>query len=186
MFRSPSLSSDKRARIHAVIVDDPSLTLRTVKHLRQNGFRVDDVHSPYPVHGMAEAIGMRDTHLAYATAAGGALGILLGLGFQAWTSTVDWPLNVGGKTDLALLALAPVTFELGVLCAAFATVLTVVIRSRHYPKGERPETQAIAAVTDDRFVILVREEDAAFDGKAFRRLLDGVGVREVMEAWKVY
>ena len=112
-------------------------------------------------------------------------GVSLGLGFQAWSSVVDWPLNIGGKSYLALPALVPVTFELGVLLAAFATVTALVIWSRLRPRGKTPDSQPLAGASDDRFVILVREDDAGFDPVAFRAATHRLGIEDVIEGWKV-
>ena len=94
---------------------------------------MDDVHTPYPVHGMDEALGLPDTRLGLATLAGGLLGAGVAF-FQFWTHVVDWPLVIGGKSPLALPAQVPVSFELTVLFAAFATVGTFLARRRLFPR----------------------------------------------------
>lgn len=174
-----------RYRLHALVLGDPEQTVHAVKRLKDEGYTVADVHSPFPVHGLAEAMGLPPTRIGYATLAGGAFGALFGLGFQAWTSVVDWPLNIGGKSYLALPALVPVTFELGVLLAAFATVLALLVWSRLRPRGSTPATQPHAGASDDRFVILVREGDASFDPDAFRDMVSRLDVDEWVEGWKV-
>lgn len=174
-----------RYRLHALVLGDPERTVDAVKRLKAEGYTVADVHSPFPVHGLAEAMELAPTRIAYATLAGGAFGALLGLGFQAWTSVVDWPLNIGGKSYLALPALVPVTFELGILLAAFATVLALLLWSRLRPRGYTPSTQPHPGASDDRFVILVREQDARFDPDAFRATASRLGIEEVIEGWKV-
>src|SRR3990172_1262170 len=97
----------ERRRVHALVFDDPTRTLAAVKRLRAEGFDVGDVHSPFPVHGMEEALGMRPTRLAWATLIGGLAGGSLKLLFQSWVHIVDWPMNIGGKPDFSLPALQP-------------------------------------------------------------------------------
>ncbi len=117
----------ERSRLHALVLTGPEETVEAVKRLKRDGFTVFDVHTPFPVHEIAEAMELRPSGLSRATLAGGVAGLTLGLGFQAWTSVVDWPMNIGGKSDLALPALVPVTFELGILFAAIATVVGLQI-----------------------------------------------------------
>lgn len=174
-----------RYRVHALVLDDPDRTVDAVHRLRHEGYAVADVHTPFPVHGIPEAMGLAPSRISYATLAGAILGVTVALGFQAWSSVVDWPLNIGGKSYLALPALVPVTFELGVLLAAFATVGALVVWSRLRPRGSTPSTQPHVAASDDRFVILVREIDARFDPDAFRRTARDLGIDEIVEGWQV-
>jgi hypothetical protein len=176
----------ERSRLHALVLRDPERTLQAVRRLRLDGYGIDDVHTPFPVHGMAEAMGIPPTRISTATLVGAAAGLTLGLGLQAWTSVVDWPLDIGGKSYLALPALMPVTFELSVLFAAFATVIGLLVRSRLRPRGEHPPSQPGAGVADDRFVIVIREEDAGFDAAALRGAAARIGVEELIEGWKVF
>lgn len=175
-----------RYRLHALVLGDPDETVAAVKHLKHEGYNVSDVHTPFPVHGIAEAMGLEPTRISYATLAGAVCGVLIAVGFQSWSSVIDWPLNIGGKSYLAFPALIPVTFELGVLLAAFATVLALLIWSRLRPRGAMPSTQPHPGASDDRFVILVREDDAGFDPDAFRATARGLGVEELIEGWKVH
>ena len=177
--------SGERYRLHALVLDDPAKTLSAVERLRRARFDVADVYTPFPVHGLPEAMGIAPTRISYATLAGAVLGVSLGLGFQVWTSVRDWPLDIGGKSYLALPALVPVTFELGVLLAAFASVIALVVLARLKPRGRAPESEPHPAVTDDRFVILVREVDASFDPARFREMAERLEVVEVMENWRV-
>ena len=174
-----------RQRLHALVLDAPEKTLEAVKRLRREGYVLEDVHTPFPVHGMAEAMGAPPTRVSGATLGGAVLGLAVAMGFQAWSSLASWPLDIGGKSYLALPALVPVGFELTVLLAAFATVAALMVRSRLAPRGASPSSQPSLRATDDRFVVVVREEDARFDLKAFRELTSSVGVEEVLEGWKV-
>jgi len=183
---SSTRSEPERLRLHALVLDAPEKALAAVSRLRREGYVLDDVHTPFPVHGLAEAMGAPPTRVSTATLAGAVLGLSLAMGFQAWSSLSSWPLDIGGKSYLALPALVPVGFELTVLFAAFATVAALVVRSRLAPRGVTPPSQPALRATDDRFVVVVREEDARFDAKAFRALAASVGVEEVIEGWKVF
>jgi hypothetical protein len=173
-----------RSRFHAVVMDDPDSTVAAVRRLRATGHTVADVQTPFPVHGLDEAVGLNETRIPAATLAGGVLGTLLAIGFQAWVGLISWPLNIGGKSDLALPALAPVTFEVAVLLAAFFTVGTLCWLSRLRP-GPRSGLQVLPESTDDLFVIVVRESDAGFDAERFAEVVGDAGASRVIEGWTV-
>src|SRR5512138_1395312 len=108
-----------------------------------------------------------------ATLAGGLLGGAAAFGFQIWTHAIDWPLTIGGKSPLALPAQVPVSFELTVLFAAFATVGGLLLRRRLFPrvgKEALPPGQPDPRITDDLFVLLVLERDGRFRLGRFREL----------------
>lgn len=174
-------------RIHTLAFEHPERTLNAVRRLREEGFEVHDVFSPFPVHGMDEALGLTGSRLGMATLVGGLLGGAVAFGFQAWTHAIDWPLVIGGKSPLALPAQVPVSFELTILCAAVATVGGLVVRRRLYPRlsSARPPAQPDPRVTDDRFVVLVVERDAAFSSTRFRELGRVLGSVQTVEGWRV-
>lgn len=179
----------ERRRVHALVFDDHERTLDAVKRLREAGFEVPDVHSPFPIHGMDEALGLRPTRLALATLIGGVLGGGLKLAFQTWVHVVDWPYNIGGKPQLSFPAMVPVTFEITVLVASFATLGALFVGRRLYPRLRRPAEvpeQPHPAVTDDRFVVLVLERDAGFAPEGFRRLCAELAPEQVIEGWRVH
>ena len=148
---------------------------RAVRDLQRNGYAVDDVHTPYAVHGLEKVANVRPTRLGWACAIGGFTGAGLILLFQSWTSSVDWGVDVGGKPLNSIPAFIPVTFEVGVLLAAFATVLGFFFRSRLWP-GKR--TKALERTTDDRFVVVLRADDASFERDAAERIAarHGIGI----------
>ncbi len=176
-----------RARMHALVFDDPEPTLLAVRRLRGEGFEVRDVHSPFPVHGMEEALGLRPSRLPLATLAGGLIGGTLKLAFQTWVHVVDWPYNIGGKPDLAFPAMIPVTFEISVLLAAFATLGALLVGRRLLPslRSGPPPSQPDPRVTDDRFVVIVHEHDGSFSAERFRALCARLAPRRVVEGWRV-
>lgn len=125
---------------------------------RQAHIPIVDAYTPYPVHGLEEAMGLSQTRLGQVCFLLGLLGLFCALSFQVWTSTWSWPLNIGGKSFLALPALMPVTFEVTILFAALGTVLTFFIRAKLWP-GKRIE-RAEWGVSDDRFVLVLEPSEA--------------------------
>jgi len=95
-----------------------------VKAVRKGGYKLHDVYTPFPVHGLDSAMGLRDTSLHTAGFVYGTSGFLIGLSFITWAFTTDWPLDIGGKPNFALPAWIPILFELTVLFSAVGMVLT--------------------------------------------------------------
>lgn len=185
-MRGTDEHAPERGRVHMLVFDEPEATLGAVRRLRGEGFDVADVHSPFPLHGAEEALSLPPTRIALATLLGGLAGGLGKLAFQGWVHVVDWPMNIGGKPDTALPALVPVTFELTVLVAAFATLGTLFARRRLFPRlvpAPAPR-QPHPRVTDDRFAVLVVERDASFAPDRFRRLCEALRPIEVVEDWR--
>ena len=136
---------------------------RAVRELHRAGFDVADVRTPYPVHGLEKVANVPASRLGWACAIGGFLGATLILLFQSWTSASDWALDVGGKPFNSVPAFIPVTFEVGVLLAAFATVGAFFFRSRLWP-GRK------GTPLGDRFEIVVHAHNAAFDRKVAEQI----------------
>jgi hypothetical protein len=167
-----------------LVFDEPAATLGAVERLRREGFEVADVHSPFPLHGAEEALGLRPTRLALATLVGGLVGGLGKLFFQGWVHVVDWPMNIGGKPDVSLPALIPVTFELTVLVAAFATLGVFLVRRRLFPRLAGAPRLPDPRVTDDHFAVLVVERDGGFSPERFRALCTALHPLQVVESWR--
>jgi mono/diheme cytochrome c family protein len=132
--------------------EDPHHALVAVKHLRSRNVKVLDTYSPFPIHGMDDALGLGHSKITYACGIFAALGLICAAALQYWTSVVDYPLNIGGKPLNSVPAFIPVAFELTVLFAGLGTVATLLFLSRLRPKFKVPNL--FHGVNDNRFVIL--------------------------------
>ncbi len=147
--------------------------------VRRQGYQVVDAYTPYAVHGLDRAMGMKPSRLTWVCFICGAIGAIGMLWFEHWTAAVSWPIDVGGKPFNALPSDLPAAFELAVLLAGFGTVFALLVVCRLYPgkraRLPRPE------VTDDRFVLVLNEADATFDIATVETLLNQFNVLEVEE-----
>lgn len=177
----------RRLREHTALFLDPQVCLHAVKVFREKGYEIKDVYTPFPVHGMDEAMGIKSTGLGWATLCGGAIGCVGAVLMQSWIHAVDWPLNIGGKSFLALPTQIVVAFEMTILLAAFATVGGLFWKGRLFPRlfGAEGAHQPHPRVTDDGFVILIEEKDGQFNGPEFRALCAELGATEVAEGWRM-
>jgi hypothetical protein len=167
----------RRTFLAARFADEDCL-IDAVRLLREERFRIYDVYSPYPIHALDEAMGIRRTRLPWITLLAGLAGLAFAIVFQFYAAVLDWPLNVGGKPDNSTLAFVPISFELMVLAAALSTVAAFFIRARLFPgKGEE---LAAEGVTDDAFALVLRQRED-FDIERARALLEECGAHSIEE-----
>ncbi|MDD4372873.1 MAG: DUF3341 domain-containing protein [Bacteroidales bacterium] len=132
---------------------DEDVLLKAVRQLKEKGLEVLDVLTPFPVHGLDKALGMRRSRLTRVAFWGGAIGAAVGFLFQAWVFTKGYPLNFGGKPFFAVPSFMPVTFELAVLFAAFSMVFAFLI---YFKLGPGAKTVIHdERITDDRFLVVI-------------------------------
>jgi hypothetical protein len=153
--------------------------LGAVRAVRERDWDIVDLYIPYAVHGLEEALGWPRSRLPMACFLGGATGVVLALWFQFWTTAWDWPLNVGGRPWNSLPAFVPVVFECMVLLAGFSLVFAWLFRCRLYP-GKKASLP-LAGLTDDRFVVVLRDPGSSAAAGAVQQLLHdchAVGVEQ--------
>ena len=153
--------------------------LAVTRACRERGYEIVDVYSPYPVHGIDRAMGVGPSRITWVCFALGVLGAGAMLWFQIWASAVDWPINVGGKPLNSFPAFIPVAFESAVLAAGIGTIITLLVRSRLFPWVKPKLTHP--RVTDDHFVLAIRQTDADLDPGMAERLLRQYGAIDVQE-----
>lgn len=151
--------------------------LAATGEIRSAGVRIYDVYTPYAVHGLDAAMGLKSSRLTWVCFGAGAFGLAFGLWLQVYASAESWPLNVGGKPFNSLPAFVPVAFELTVLCAALTTVLALLVRTKLRPRIEAPRGQ-LPGVTNDKLTLVV-EMDDRFSEEAFLRTCGAHGVVEM-------
>ena len=153
--------------------------LRTVRMARKQGLTVHDAYTPFPVHGMDEAMCLAPSKLPKARFAFAMTGLALAVCFQYWVSLFDWPMNIGGKTADASPALVPIAFELTVLFAGLGSVAAFLRMRRLFP-GRKPALEGLGGL-DDRFLLVLREEPGRADAKTLRSFLESQGARDLRE-----
>lgn len=135
------------------IFDDEDVLVQAVRDVRKNGVIIHEVYSPFPVHGIDDALGYERSRLPIAAFLFGLLGAVLALVMMIGMMGYDWPMIVGGKDFIPFPAFIPVTFELTVLLASLGMVATFLIASNLKPYG-KPRLFDIR-VTDDKHVMAI-------------------------------
>ncbi|MDA1014720.1 MAG: DUF3341 domain-containing protein [Planctomycetota bacterium] len=159
--------------------DDESDLLAATRAVRKQGYSIVDIYTPCAVHGLDEAMGLKPSRLPWVCFVCGIIGAVGMLWFEHWTAAVNWPIDVGGKPWNALPSDIPVAFEFMVLLAGFGSVFALLGVCRLYP-GKRAQVPSLQ-VTDDRFVMVIDQADAAFDLSTVEQLLEEFNVVEIAE-----
>jgi ActD protein len=162
------------------IFDDEDILLQGIRKVRSNGVKIQEVYSPFPVHGIDDALGYKRTRLPIAAFMFGLTGTSLALLMQIWMLGYDWPMIIGGKNFASLPPFIPVTFELTVLLSALGMVATFMIVSDMKPYAW-PRQYDIRS-TDDKHAMAV---DLGVNGAKSKaeliRILKDAGASEVNE-----
>ncbi len=150
--------------------------LDAIRAVRKKGYRKLDAYTPFPVHGIDEAMGEKRSKLGYLIAACGITGIVLAQGLQYWTAVIDYPIIIGGKPFYAVEFSIPITFELMVLLSAFAAVFGM-LAFNGLPRFNHPvfNYSQYSRATDDGFVLLVERDGNHFEPNAIVELLNELG-----------
>jgi len=164
-------------RYISVYFDDEVPLLQAVRKLIEKKETILDVMTPFPVHGLDKTLSMKRSRIPLVGFIFGALGAILGFGFQAWVFTVSYPLVIGGKPFFAVPSFIPVTFECTVLFAAIAMVTAMLIKSKL-----KPDKSFVAfdeRISDDVFVILIDNENGKTTPENIKSTLAGIQTVEI-------
>ncbi|HIA26983.1 MAG TPA: DUF3341 domain-containing protein [Planctomycetes bacterium] len=167
--------------------ETPKQLMSAAEKVRDGGFNHWDCHTPYPVHGLDQAMGVRPTLLPWVVLAAGATGCIGGLAMQWFMNATDlsilfigYPYLVSGKPFWSIPANIPVAFELTILLSAFGAFFGMLIFNG-LPRFHRPHfrSERFRRATDDRFFIAIDKRDRHFDPESNAAFLEGLGANSV-------
>jgi hypothetical protein len=156
--------------------DDENVLFPAVSKVRKSGYKIHDVYTPYPVHGLDKAMGLRETSLHTAGFIYGLTGTTTAVTFMSWVFTKDWPVNIGGKPHFALPAWIPIIFELTVLMAAVGMVLTFCYICQLAPFIKKHHFHLRA--TDDLFVMVIECTEKTNEDE-LKNFMAAAGAKEI-------
>jgi len=160
-YQETGVREQESLNSYLLTLTSPEELLDKIKELKSDGKEIQEVYTPFYVHGLAKALGLKRTRLGKATFLYGLIGLFFGCWLTYFTMIKDWSMDIDGKPNATfwqnLPAFVPVIFELVVYFAAHLLVISFFIRSRLYPfkKAENP----IKKSSDDKFVIQVRDNN---------------------------
>ena len=150
--------------------------------VRDAGYSQWDALTPFPIHGLDAAMGVRRSKVPHFSLAGGIIGFVTGMGFIAWLGLIEYPLVVGGKPMFSPMFAFPVSYELTILFTAFATIGGMFLLNKlpmHYhPVMKAPQ---FVRALDDRLYIVIEAQDPKFNPTATRDLLAKIGGKDITE-----
>jgi hypothetical protein len=163
--------------IHAIYTDDDVL-MAAVKKVKAEKHHIEEVYTPFPVHGLDKAMGLAPTRIAIASFMYGCVGLTVAIVMMNFIMIQDWPQNIGGKPSFSYIenmpAFVPIMFELTVFFAAHLMVITFYLRSKMWPfkNAENPDPRT----TDDHFLMEISVHN---NEKELSKLLEETGAVEI-------
>jgi len=160
--------------------DTTGEVLHAAEKLRDAGYTQFDTHSPFPIHGMDAAMGMKDSKLGLIVFPIALLGTTLAFLMMWWMNGVDYPLVIGGKPPYSLPSQVPIMFELMILLSAFATVFGMFHLNR-LPRHHHPvfNSDRFRAFSDDKFFVSVEASDPKWSVERTKALLEAAHAENV-------
>jgi len=156
--------------------DTPADAMHAAERVRDAGFSKWDVFTPFPVHGMDKAMGMKNSKVGWFSFIGGVTGYTTGMLMIWWTNAYDYPILIGGKPMFSPFGAFPPSYELTILLGSFGAILGMMFLNRlprlHHPLLKHGQFKQ---ATHDKFFIVIETADPKYSETETRKLLEGAG-----------
>ena len=154
--------------------------LHAAEKVRDAGFRRWDVYTPFPIHGMDSAMGMKNSKVGWFSFIGGVSGYTLGMVMIWWMNAYDYPIIVGGKPMFSPFSAFPPSYELTILLGSFGALFGMLFLNR-LPRLYHPllKNRRFALATHDRFFVVIETSDPKYSETETRRLLEVLGSKHI-------
>ena len=178
-------ATDAHTKLFGLMAEfpDPTSLVQATRRTHEEGYRNIDAYTPFPIHELVEAFHAHDHRVQRNVLLGGILGGCTGFGLCYWVSTTAYPLNIGGRPLNSWPSFIPVTFELTILFASFAAVLSWILLSG-LPMPYHPVFNVkrfVEKASEDGFFLTIESADPKFDRQRTWDFLKGLGAREINE-----
>jgi hypothetical protein len=162
--------------------DSAQALIDAADKVRRAGYTKADAFSPFPIHGLAEALGFKERHVAPIVLAAGITGGLAGYGLEYWTQVIDFPMNIGGRPFHSWVSFIPPAYEVTILFAAFSAVIGMLalngLPQPYHPVFNVPRFER---ASQDGFFLAIEASDPKFDADATKQFLSSLHPREVVQ-----
>lgn len=160
--------------------ENPADAMHAAEQVRDAGYQRWDVFSPYPVHGMDAAMGLKSSPVGWFAFIGGVIGYTSGMLLIWFTNTLDYPILIGGKPMFSPFGAFPPSYELTILLGAFGALFGMMFLNR-LPRLYHPllKNRRFKLATHDRFFVVIECDDPKFSETETRKLLEGAGSKHI-------
>jgi hypothetical protein len=160
----------------------PDALLAAARRVREAGYTKFDAFSPFPIHGLGEAIGFKEKSVAKIVLGGGITGLIAGYGLEYWASVIAYPMNIGGRPYHTWPMFVPPAFETTILFASFAALFGMLalngLPQPYHPVFNAPR---FSMASQESFFLVVEAGDPKFDAEGTRHMLTSLQPREIVE-----
>ena len=176
---------DAAKPLYGLMAEFPDATslVEAARRTHAEGYRKTDAYSPFPIHELFDALDAHDRRVPFLILCGGLTGMVGGFGLCYWVSAIAYPMNVGGRPLNSWPSFIPVTFEVTILLASFAAVLSWIVLSGlpmpYHPVFNVP--RFARAASEDAFFLTIEADDPKFDRARTFEFLKSVGAKEINE-----
>ena len=162
--------------------DTPTQLVDAARKVRDAGYKKTDAFSPFPLHEIDEALGIKRSILPFMVFGGGIAGLMTGLGLQYWTSVIEYPILVGGRPFFSLPSFIPPAYELTILFAAFTAVFGMIFLNG-LPQPYHPvfNVPRFALATREKFFLLIEASDPNYDYEKTKSFMNELDPQEVFD-----
>jgi hypothetical protein len=179
---APAKTAEPVGKAYAIMAefDTPAGIMHAAEAIRDAGFRRWDVFTPYPIHGMDDAMGLKNSKVGYISFTGGVLGYTTGMVMIWWMNAVNYPIIIGGKPMFSPFGAFPPSYELTILFGSFGALLGMLFLNR-LPRLHHPllKNRRFALATHDRYFIVIETTDPKYSETETRKLLESVGSKQI-------
>lgn len=160
--------------------DTPADTMHAAEKIRDKGYTRWDVYTPFPVHGMDQAMGLKNSRVGWFSFCGGVIGYTSGMLMIWWTNAIDYPIVIGGKPMFSPFGAFPPSYELTILLGAFGSLFGMLFLNR-LPRLYHPllKNKRFEKVTHDKFFIVIETSDPKYSEMEIRKLLESAGSKHI-------
>ena len=162
--------------------DSAQALLDAAGRVRAAGYTRADGFSPFPIHGLAEALGFKERWVSKIVLGAGITGLLAGWGLEYWTQVIDFPMNIGGRPYYPWVSFIPPAFETTILFACLSAVIGMIALNG-LPQPYHPvfNVPSFVRASQDKFFLAIEAADPKFDAHGTRLFLSGLNAREVVD-----
>ncbi len=178
------MRNDQDIKLHGVVAEfsTEGAIIAAARKVREAGYRHTDCYTPYPVHGLAEAMHFKDNRIPWIIFFAALTGFIAGAAMQVYISYYDYPINSGGRPYISWPAFVPVAYECTILFGSFAALIGMLaLCGLPRPYHSIFNTPNFERATTDRFFLSIEARDPKFDRVEARAFLESLGADQVSE-----